>query len=201
MPLARPGRTVRGVLVFLAASVALVAIPGPNVLFVLARGLAGGRRAAVVSVLGVEAATACFVAAAAFGLTALLASSAVAFAIVRYAGAAYLLVLAVRALRSGATPPPAPSGRTFRQAFLVGISNPKVAVFFLAFLPQFGSSSGEFLLLGLVFLGVALTIDLGWALLSGQLGRWLRRHPGLLRRQRFVTAPIYAALAGYAATS
>ena len=202
MRAARRGRTVRVVLVFLAACVALVAIPGPNVLFVLARGLAGGRRAAVVSVLGVEAATACFVVAAAFGLTALLVSSAIAFAVVRYAGAAYLLVLAVRALRSGAAVEPAvPAGRTFRQAFLVGISNPKVAVFFLAFLPQFGSSSQQFLLLGLVFLAVAITIDLGWALLSGQLGRWLRRHPGLLRRQRFATAPIYAALAGYAATS
>jgi len=112
-------------------------------------------------------------------------------------------VLAVRALRSGAAVEPAavPAGRTFRQAFLVGISNPKVAVFFLAFLPQFGSSSQQFLLLGLVFLAVAITIDLGWALLSGQLGRWLRRHPGLLRRQRYATAPIYAALAGYAATS
>ena len=153
--------------------------------------------------LGVEAATACFVAAAAFGLTALLVSSAIAFAVVRYAGAAYLLVLAVRALRSGAAVEPAavPAGRTFRQGFLVGISNPKVAVFFLAFLPQFGTSSRQFLLLGLVFLAVAVTVDLGWALLSGQLGRWLRRHPGLLRRQRFVTAPIYAALAGYAATS
>ena len=115
-------------LVFVAASVALVAIPGPNVLFVLARGLTGGRRAAVVSVLGVESATACFVAAAAFGLTALLVSSAIAFAVVRYAGAAYLLVLAVRALRSGPAEPAAvPAGRTFRQAFLVGISNPKVA--------------------------------------------------------------------------
>jgi threonine/homoserine/homoserine lactone efflux protein len=194
------------VLVFVAASAALVAIPGPNVLFVLARGLSGGRRAAVVSVLGVESATACFVAAAALGLTALLVSSAVAFAVVRYAGAVYLLVLAVRALRSGpAEPAPVPAGRTFRQAFLVGISNPKVAVFFLAFLPQFvspvGSAAEQVLLLGLVFLAVATTADLGWALLSGQLGRWLRRHPSLLRRQRFLTAPLYAALAGYAAAS
>ena len=190
-------------LVFVAASVAFVAIPGPNVLFVLARGVSGGRRAAVVSVLGMELATACFVAAAAFGLTALLVSSAVAFAVLRYAGALYLLVLAVRALRSGTpvAPVAVPDGRTFRQAFAVGISNPKVAVFFLAFLPQFGSSSGQLLLLGLVFLAVACPLDLGWALLSGQLGRWLRRHPRLLRRQRFVTAPVYAALAGYAATS
>jgi threonine/homoserine/homoserine lactone efflux protein len=199
------------VLVFLAASAALVAIPGPNVLFVLARGLTGGRRVAVVSVLGVEAATACFVAAAAFGLTALLASSTIAFAVVRYAGALYLLVLAVRALRSGSAAMPTtvpttmPAGRTFRQAFLVGISNPKVAVFFLAFLPQFvtpgGSAAGQILLLGMVFLAVACTLDLGWALAAGGLGRWVRRHPGVLRRQRFVTAPIYAALAGYAATS
>jgi threonine/homoserine/homoserine lactone efflux protein len=206
MPGGAVARTVRGVLVFVAASAALVAIPGPNVLFVLARGLSGGRRAAVVSVLGVESATACFVAAAALGLTALLVSSAVAFAVVRYAGAVYLLVLAVRALRSGpAEPAPVPAGRTFRQAFLVGISNPKVAVFFLAFLPQFvspgGSAAEQVLLLGLVFLAVATTADLGWALLSGQLGRWLRRHPSLLRRQRFLTAPLYAALAGYAAAS
>jgi threonine/homoserine/homoserine lactone efflux protein len=204
LPLRRR-RTVPGVLVFLAASVALVAIPGPNVLFVLARGLSGGRRAAVISVLGVEAATLCFVAAAAFGLTALLVSSAIAFAVVRYLGAAYLVFLAVRALRSGVDVAPVPAGRTFRQAFTVGISNPKVGVFFLAFLPQFvtpgGSPTGQILLLGLVFLAVASTLDLGWALLAGVLGRWLRRHPGVLRRQRFVTAPIYLALAGYATTS
>jgi threonine/homoserine/homoserine lactone efflux protein len=202
----RRRRTVPGVLVFLAASVALVAIPGPNVLFVLARGLSGGRRAAVISVLGVEAATSCFVAAAAFGLTALLVSSALAFAVVRYVGAAYLVFLAVRALRSGTSDPaPMPAGRTFRQAFTVGISNPKVGVFLLAFLPQFvtpgGSPTGQILLLGLVFLAVASTLDLGWALLAGVLGRWLRRHPAVLRRQRFVTAPIYLALAGYAGTS
>jgi threonine/homoserine/homoserine lactone efflux protein len=131
--------------------------------------------------------------------------------VVRYAGALYLLVLAVRALRSGSAAMPTtmpttmPAGRTFRQAFLVGISNPKVAVFFLAFLPQFvtpgGSAAGQILLLGMVFLAVACTLDLGWALAAGGLGRWVRRHPGVLRRQRFVTAPIYAALAGYAATS
>jgi threonine/homoserine/homoserine lactone efflux protein len=189
------------VLVFVAASVALVLIPGPNVLFVLARGLSGGRRAAVISMLGVETATACFVAAAAFGLTALLVSSELAFAVVRYAGALYLVYLAIRAFRSGVDVAPAPGGRTFRQGFLVGISNPKVAVFFLAFLPQFGSTPGRLLLLGAVFLAVASTLDLGWALLAGVLGRWLRRHPAVLRRQRFLTAPIYLALAGYAGTS
>jgi threonine/homoserine/homoserine lactone efflux protein len=188
-------------LVFAAASALLAAVPGPNVLFVLASGLAGGRRAAVRSVFGVHAATLCFVAAAACGLTALLASSALAFAVVKYAGAAYLIVLGVRALRSGADPvaPPAGDGRAFRQAFAVGISNPKVALFLAAFLPQFGSSAAEVLVLGVVFLVVAVTLDLGWALLAGALGRWLRRHPRALRRQRWITGPTYLGLGTYAA--
>ncbi len=199
-------------LLFAAASVALVAVPGPNVLFVLARGIGGGRRAAVVSVLGVETATLCFVASAAFGLTAVLASSAIAFAAVRYAGAAYLVYLGVRALldRGGVDPAtprtPARAGRTFRQAFGVGISNPKVAIFFLAFLPQFvspaaGSATGQVLVLGLVFFLVATVLDLGWAMLAGLLAGWLRRHPALLRRQRFVTGPVYLGLGAYAAVA
>jgi len=202
-------------LVFAAASVALVAVPGPNVLFVLARGIGGGRRAAVVSVLGVETATLCFVASAAFGLTAVLASSALAFAVVRYAGAAYLILLGIRALldRGGTDPadaaaarPPAQAGRTFRQAFGVGIANPKVALFFLAFLPQFvspaaGSATLQVLVLGLVFLAVATALDLGWALLAGWLAGWLRRHPALLRRQRFATGPVYLGLGAYAAVA
>jgi threonine/homoserine/homoserine lactone efflux protein len=199
-------------LVFAAASVALVAVPGPNVLFVLARGIGGGRRAAVVSVLGVETATLVFVAAAAFGLTAVLASSALAFAVLRYAGAAYLVFLGVRALldRSGTDltvpRPPARDGRTFRQAFAVGISNPKVALFFLAFLPQFVSPSAgpatvQVLVLGTLFLVVATTLDLGWAMLAGLLAGWLRRHPALLRRQRFVSGPVYLGLGAYAAVA
>jgi threonine/homoserine/homoserine lactone efflux protein len=190
------------VLLFAAASVVLVAIPGPNVLFVLARGIAGGRRAAVRSVFGVHAATLCFVAAAACGLTALLVSSAVAFAVAKYAGAAYLLLLGIRALRSPTGPAAVPDrGAGFRQAFLVGISNPKVAVFIAAFLPQFGSSPSEVLVLGLLFLVIATTLDLGWALLAGALGRWLRRHPRALGRQRWITGPIYLSLGTYAAAT
>ena len=199
-------------LLFTAASAALVAVPGPNVLFVLARGIGGGRRAAVVSVLGVESATLCFVVAAAFGLTAVLASSALAFAVVRYAGAAYLAYLGIRALLDrGGTDPAAPrvparDGRTYRQAFGVGISNPKVALFFLAFLPQFvsptaGSATLQVLVLGLVFFVVATVLDLGWAMLAGLLAGWLRRHPALLRRQRFVTGPVYLGLGAYAAVA
>lgn len=193
-------------LLFVAASAALVAIPGPNVLFVLARGIGGGRRAAVVSVLGVETATLCFVVAAALGLTAALASSAVLFAVVRYLGAAYLVWLGLRALATRTAPVAARpgTGRAFRQAFGVGISNPKVAVFFLAFLPQFlapGAGAADVLVLGLVFLAVALVLDLGWALLAGVLGGWVRRHPGAMRRQRFLTGPLYVGLGVYAAAS
>lgn len=218
VPAVPPGRTVDGVppaevlLLFTAASVALAVVPGPNVLFVLAQGIRGGRRAAAVSVFGVHAATLCFVASAAFGLTAVLASSAVAFAAVRYAGAAYLVVLGVRALldRRGVDPAApavrAGAGRTFRQAFAVGIANPKVAVFFLAFLPQFvtpsaGSATTQVLVLGLVFLAVALVLDLGWAMLAGLLAGWLRRHPAVLQRQRFVTGPMYLGLGAYAAVA
>jgi threonine/homoserine/homoserine lactone efflux protein len=199
---------VSTLLVFAAASAALVAIPGPNVLFLLARGVTGGRRVAVVSVLGVETATLCFVLAAALGLTAALASSAMVFAVVRYAGAAYLIWLGLRALatRTAAAAPVAAGRRAFRQAFTVGISNPKVALFFLAFLPQFvrpgsGPASLQVLVLGLVFLLVATVLDLGWALLAGVIAGWLRRHPAVLHRQRFLSGPVYLGLGVHAATS
>jgi threonine/homoserine/homoserine lactone efflux protein len=174
-------------LVFAAASALLAVIPGPNVLYLLARGVTGGRAAAVRAVFGLHAATACFVAAAACGLTALLVSSAVAFSVVKYAGAAYLLYLGIRSLR------PRRAGTPAGRSFLVGISNPKVAVFVAAFLPQFGSSWSEVLVLGVEFLLVAVTVDLGWALLAGTLGqaRWLRR----------ATAPIYLTLGTYAAVT
>jgi threonine/homoserine/homoserine lactone efflux protein len=179
---------VLSLLVFVGACAALAAVPGPNVLYILASGVSGGRRAAVRAVFGVHVATAVFVLAAAGGLTALLVSSAVLFAIVKYTGAAYLIYLGLRALRPG--PATAPAGR----AFLVGISNPKVAVFVAAFLPQFGSSPIELLGYGLLFLAVALTVDLGWALLAGAVG------PRLPRARR-LTAPVYLGLGAYAAAS
>jgi threonine/homoserine/homoserine lactone efflux protein len=193
--------------VFALASFLLIVVPGPAVLYVVTRSIAQGRRAGLVSMLGVETGGLVHVAAAAIGLSAIIASSATAFTVVKLAGAAYLIYIGIRRLvsREEALPEATVAGRSLRRLFaqgvVVNVLNPKTAVFFLAFLPQFGSSSQQFLLLGLVFLAVAITIDLGWALLSGQLGRWLRRHPGLLRRQRYATAPIYAALAGYAATS
>ena len=183
-------------LLFAGACALLAAIPGPNVLYIVATGITGGRRSAVRSVFGVHAATAVFVLAAAAGLTAVVVSSAVAFAVLKYAGAAYLIYLGIRALRSGPATAPV-AGGSFRRSFAVGIANPKVAVFVAAFLPQFGSSAGELLVLGAVFLAVAVVLDLGWALLAG----WLHRHARILRHQRVVTGPTYLALGTYAAAS
>lgn len=200
-------------LLFAAAAAALVLVPGPNVLFLVARGISDGRRTAVLSAFGVETATAVFVLASALGLTAVLASSGLAFAAVKYGGAAYLCYLGVRALRSRgdeALAQPAAGGRSasraFGQGFGVGITNPKVAVFFLAFFPQFvdparGAAAGQVLVLGVLFLAIGVTFDMCWALAAGGVGGWLRRHPRLGRRQRYLTGTIYLTLGVSAAAS
>jgi threonine/homoserine/homoserine lactone efflux protein len=146
-------------LLFLAASTALILVPGPAQALVLARTLAAGPRAGALTAVGLNVGTLCHSLAAALGLSAVLATSALAFAVVKYAGAAYLLWLGIRALGTrerpagGAPPAPASARATFGQAVATGILNPKIALFFLAFLPQFvdparGSSLAQFLLLG-----------------------------------------------------
>jgi threonine/homoserine/homoserine lactone efflux protein len=168
---------------FAGSAATLVLIPGPNLIYIVTRSVEAGRRAGLASVLGVEAGTMIHVAAAAFGLTALLASSAVAFELVKYAGVAYLVYLGVRALRAGGTPDtrPAPGGmrRTVAEGVLVNVLNPKVSLFFLAFLPQFvdperGAAATQILVLGAVFLVVASALDLlfvlGADLVRGRLG-------------------------------
>jgi threonine/homoserine/homoserine lactone efflux protein len=135
-------------LVFVLSALALVLVPGPNVIYIVTRGVDQGRRAGLASACGVETATLVHVAAAAAGLSALLASSAAASEVVRYAGAAYLAYLGVRTLLSddgigsGDSPPPARLARVYTEGFLVNLLNPKVALFFLAFLPQFVDPEG-----------------------------------------------------------
>jgi threonine/homoserine/homoserine lactone efflux protein len=198
--------------VFALAAAALVAIPGPNHLFIAAQSIAGGPRAGLASGLGVETGTLVHTAAAAVGLSALVASSATAFAVVRWLGVAYLLVLAWRALRAPAAPalagdaraaPPAP-GR-LRRAYLEGVAvnvlNPKVALFFLAFLPQFvdpgvGATAVQVLVLGAVLTTLGMASNLAWALGAGAVARRLRGRPTLIRRG---TAVAYAGLAVVAA--
>ena len=162
-------------LVFALTALALVLMPGPNVIYIVTRGVDQGRRAGLASALGVETATLVHVAAAAAGVSALLASSAAAFEVVKYAGAAYLAYLGVRTLLSGDglgsgdSPPPARLGRVYTEGFVVNLLNPKVALFFLAFLPQFvdregGSAAPQILALGAVLFAIGLVS----ALLQGR---------------------------------
>ncbi|MDQ4049944.1 MAG: LysE family translocator, partial [Actinomycetota bacterium] len=156
-------------LVFAAASLALIAVPGPSVVYIVTRGIGQGRRAGMVSMLGIEAGALVHVAAAAVGLSAVLASSATAFTIVKYAGVAYLVYLGVRKWREHsdeALPAPEPAGspRLFLEGVLVNVLNPKTALFFLAFLPQFldparGAVALQALVLGGVFVVLAVLTD------------------------------------------
>lgn len=168
-------------LTFGLASAALVAAPGPGQALVLTRTLQGGTRAGVLTACGLEIGTVVHMLAAALGLSAVLATSATAFAVVKYIGAAYLIVLGIRAWRAArgqaqqGTPPerPTPAGHLLAQATVTGILNPKVAVFFLAFLPQFvdparGRAFLQFILLGLGFAVLGLVGDSIVALVAGR---------------------------------
>lgn len=195
-------------LAFSAAAAALVLVPGPNLLYIISRGISQGRRSALASTLGVATATSVFVVLTALGLTAVISSSVVAFTVVKYAGVAYLVHLAVRELRSRGrfrleTPLPVSSRRAFGDAFLVGITNPKVALFFLAFFPQFihpatGAVAGQALVLGAVFVVIGVTFDSVYALSAGSIGAWLSRRPGAMRRSHCVSGTVYLALGGAA---
>jgi threonine/homoserine/homoserine lactone efflux protein len=189
-------------LLFAVSAAALVLIPGPNLVYIVTRSIEAGRRAGIASMLGVEAGTLVHVTAAAVGLSALLASSAVAFEVVRWAGVAYLVYLGVRALRSDETVEiarPAGLRRSFAEGMLVNLLNPKVSVFFLAFLPQFvdpdrGAAGTQILVLGAVFLAIASLLDLLYVLGAGLIGR--RLHGG-----RKFAGGVYLALAALAAAT
>jgi len=192
-------------LYFLGASIALTVAPGPDNLFVITQGLARGRRAAIVTALGMCSGISVHTLAAAAGVSAIFYSSALAFQAVKYVGAAYLLYLAYRALRErGAAAPSgadgAPRGVTlFRRGFLMNVLNPKVALFFLAFLPQFttpqaGSVGGQMLLLGLLFMLQAVVIFTLIGYFSGSVGRCLLGRPRVARGFAWLSAGIFAAL-------
>jgi threonine/homoserine/homoserine lactone efflux protein len=197
-------------LVFAAAALALVAIPGPNHIYIVTRSVAQGRRVGLASALGVETGTLVHITAATVGLSALIASSAIAFNVVRYLGAAYLAFLGLRALLTdhGAqledgAPRAGSTRRAYLDGILVNVLNPKVALFFLAFLPQFvdprrGATATQILVLGLVIFVIATTSDIAYALAAGALGAWLRGRPVFVRRQRYLTGAIYLSLAAVA---
>jgi len=194
---------------FALTALALVAVPGPNLVYIVTRSVDQGRRAGLASALGVETATLVHVAAAAAGLSAFLASSATAFTVVKYAGVAYLVYLGVRTLLTREEPAAevatvlAPQRRVYAEGFIVNLLNPKVALFFLAFLPQFvdpaaGAAWTQVLVLGGVLVAIGLTLDLAYALAAGAAGAWVRGNPAYARRRRNGTGGIYLALAAVA---
>jgi threonine/homoserine/homoserine lactone efflux protein len=190
---------------FLLAAIALNLTPGPDTMYVLARSLGQGRWAGVVSALGIAAGCLVHITAAALGLSALLATSALAFTVVKWVGAIYLVWMGVGMLRSKAGPEPveglAPASlwRIFRDGVVTNVLNPKVALFFLAFLPQFvdpsrGAPGLQFVLLGLMFdvTGTAWLVFLAGA--AGAFGGWLRRNPRVAAWQKRVTGGVFVAL-------
>jgi threonine/homoserine/homoserine lactone efflux protein len=196
--------------VFCAASLALAVVPGPAVLYIVAQSVHGGRRAGVVSALGIASGGLVHVLAAVIGLSAILAASAEAFTAVKLLGAAYLVYLGIRTLlgrddRIGGRAAEPTLARTYRQGIVVNVLNPKTALFFLAFLPQFvdpdGSTRGQLAALGAIFVVIALTSDLVWALVAGTAGAVLRRSRTFLRVQRYVSGTIFVGLGALAATT
>jgi threonine/homoserine/homoserine lactone efflux protein len=195
---------------FVSASIALLLLPGPAVLYIVTRSVEQGRAAGLVSMLGICTGTLVHVVAATLGLSALLVSSASAFAIVRYAGAAYLIVLGIQTLAGEQATSTdvaivrSELRRVFAQGVIVNVLNPHTALFFFAFLPQFvnpssGHVPGQMLALGLLFIGLSATTDSGWALAAGTAGDWIRRHPHFATRQRYVTGTALIGLGAAAA--
>jgi len=192
------------ILLFMTAGIALNLTPGPDMLYVAARASSEGRDAGVVSALGIATGTLVHTAALALGLAALLTAVPVAYDLVRFAGAAYLVVLGVRALLHPEVALPrggrGPRARraVFRQAVVTNVLNPKVALFFLAFLPQFldpsrGNAAGQIVLLGLLFNTTGTLVNLAVAVLASRATVWLREGRAARALQR-VTGSIFVAL-------
>lgn len=191
-------------LTFLFAAFMLNIAPGPDMLYVIGRSLGQGRKAGIVSALGIFVGCWAHILAAAFGIAALLRSSPIAFNAVRYAGAAYLVYLGIKmiAQRSNLAqqqPKPASLAAIFRQGVITNVLNPKVALFFLAFLPQFvdahrGSVVWQILLLGLIFNVGGTAVNLGVAYAGGTLGELLRRNARFARMQQWFTGLVFIGL-------
>jgi threonine/homoserine/homoserine lactone efflux protein len=191
--------------VFVAAALVLLVIPGPAVLYIVTQSISRGRLAGIVSMLGIQVGGLVHVAAAAAGLSALLVRSSVAFNVVKYAGAAYLILLGLRRIlgREEAAAPGARAEtslrRLFAQGVFVNVLNPKTALFFFSFLPQFvdvdaGSVALQIATLGLVFILVATLSDGLYALAAGSAAGWVRGRFGVVRGERYATGSVLVGL-------
>jgi threonine/homoserine/homoserine lactone efflux protein len=194
------------------AALIFALVPGPAVVFVVTRSVDQNRRAGMASGLGVAVGNWVLVIGAAYGLSALLATSTAAYDVVRFTGAAYLIYLGVRRLldrRAAFEADPAPAQRLrrlFGQGVVVGLLNPKAALFFFSFLPQFvvsghGAVATQMLLLGTVVVAITLASDCGYATLAGGVGQALLRRPKVVRRQQVVAGCVYIGLGVAAAVT
>lgn len=194
---------------FMLASLVLAITPGPGVFYILARSLSQGRRHGLASVAGVALGNFGNAVGAALGLAALFAVSSLAFTVVKFAGAGYLIYLGIQALRApeaapdAAAPAPHSLGRIFRDGFVVALLNPKTALFFAAFLPQFmapqGSVIGQSVALGAIFVAIAALSDTAYALAAGWLAPRLNRVSRLRRAGRYLTGSVFIGLGVLAA--
>jgi threonine/homoserine/homoserine lactone efflux protein len=198
--------------VFLAAAFLLLMTPGPAVIYIVTRSVEQGRRAGLMSVVGICTGTLAHVAAAALGISALLVTSARAFDVLRYLGAVYLIVLGIRTLSAHdaepgtATVAQASLRRIFAQGVIVNLLNPHTALFFFAFLPQFvdparGAVPLQIVTLGLLFILMSATTDAVWAIGAGTAGNWIRGNRRFARAQRYVSGGALIGLGAAAAAS
>jgi threonine/homoserine/homoserine lactone efflux protein len=196
---------IPNLIVFVLSALVLLIVPGPAVIYIVTRSMAQGRKAGISSVLGIELASMCHSIAAAFGLSAVLLASTIVFNFIKYLGAAYLIYLGVRTLISskidvtGIDLYKQSNAQLFRKGFLVNLLNPKTALFFYAFLPQFisprnGSTIIQILFLGTLFVALATITDSTYALISSSIGRILFKWKNHLKIQRYVTGGIYISL-------
>ena len=200
---------------FVLAGLLLNITPGPDMAYIAARSASGGLRAGVAATLGITAGCVVHTLAAAAGLTVILATSAAAFTVVKWCGAAYLLYAGIRLIASSVRPAretaaggllaPAAAPRVFREAFVINVLNPKVALFFLAFLPQFIDAAAPakalaFIALGCVFNFNSLFVNLPVAWLSAHAGRRIRTHAQAARRLTGAVGGLFVLLAARLAT-
>ncbi|HWN21979.1 MAG TPA: LysE family translocator [Gaiellaceae bacterium] len=190
---------------FSLAALALIVVPGPAVLYIVAQSIDGGRVAGLLSALGVAVGGLVHATAAAIGLSAVLLSSATAFTVVKLAGAAYLIGLGLYTLfvrkedAGNEVRRERRLRRSFVQGVVVNVLNPKTALFFIAFLPQFvdrdaGSVAAQLLVLGLVFVALAVVSDSLWALAAGSAASRLRSSPRFLAARRYVSGSVFVGL-------
>jgi threonine/homoserine/homoserine lactone efflux protein len=193
------------VALFLLAAIALAIVPGPAVAYIVTQSIDQGRRAGLVSALGVASGGLVHVAAATIGLSALIASSATAFTVVKLVGAAYLIAVGIRRILAGDGEETerrtvrAPLRRVYRQGVIVNVLNPKTALFFLAFLPQFvdpkrGAVWPQVAALGVIFVAVAVLSDMTYALVSDAIAGRIRRSGTGARVRRWLTGGVFVGL-------